>query len=75
MSAPSQLVPKCPHCNEQPIRMCLTHMVFPNDIIGSILYCGNPDCCKMLSALHVGVQPAAVESVIKKIQASKVNSV
>jgi hypothetical protein len=67
-------IPACPHCGHKPVGFRLTNIVFPNDQIAQMLYCSNLDCCKVISIQIVGVQPSAVESVIKKIGQSRMGS-
>jgi hypothetical protein len=48
------LVPACPHCGEDPLKLALMTQVFPGGAIGSIMFCAT--CRKTISVQLVGMQ-------------------
>jgi predicted RNA-binding Zn-ribbon protein involved in translation (DUF1610 family) len=52
--AAPMLVPACPHCGEDPLKLALMTQVFPGGAIGSIMFCAT--CRKTISVQLVGMQ-------------------
>lgn len=66
------LLPRCPFCETQPIGLSLTYVVFPQEQIGAMLFCSNPECCKVLSIQVIGAQsasktPGNIEELLKTL--------
>lgn len=49
------LLPVCPHCADDPARLSIMPQQFPGGMIGSIFFCGNPDCRKVISVQILGM--------------------
>lgn len=60
--AKAPILPRCPHCGEDPLKLNLMSQVFPGGAIASLMFCGNLDCRKLISAQIVGMaeQPGAI---------------
>lgn len=50
------MLPVCPHCSEDPAKLSLMSQQFPSGMIGTIIFCGNPNCRKIISTQIVGMQ-------------------
>jgi len=57
-------LPCCPYCGQKPVKLNLMFTSFPQGQIASLVYCGNPDCLKVLPVQIVGMNPAAEKSRI-----------
>lgn len=49
------MLPVCPHCSDDPAKLSLMSQQFPSGMIGSLIYCGNPACRKIISVQIVGM--------------------
>jgi hypothetical protein len=56
--APAVALPVCPHCSDDPAKLSIMTQIFPGGAIGSIFFCGNPSCRKIVSVQLVGMQKA-----------------
>lgn len=50
------ILPACPHCGDDPAKLHLMTQRFPNGAIGTIFFCGNPPCRKIISVQLVGME-------------------
>jgi hypothetical protein len=48
------MLPACPYCADDPARLSIMNQVFPGGMIGAIIFCGNPDCRKIISTQIIG---------------------
>lgn len=48
------MLPACPYCADDPARLSIMNQIFPGGMIGAIIFCGNPDCRKIISTQIVG---------------------
>lgn len=48
-------LPVCPHCSDDPAKLSLMSQQFPSGMIGTIIFCGNPSCRKIISTQIVGM--------------------
>lgn len=48
-------LPVCPHCGDDPAKLSMMSQIFPGGAIGSIIFCGNPPCRKIIAVQLVGV--------------------
>jgi len=53
---PTVILPACPHCGDDPAKLHLMTQRFPNGAIGTIFFCGNPPCRKIISVQLVGME-------------------
>jgi hypothetical protein len=53
-AAPPVVLPVCPYCGEDPLKLSLMFQVFPKGQIASLAFCGNPACRKTLTVQIVG---------------------
>lgn len=62
MPAPAQEVeapkpvalPACPYCGDDPAKLSVMPQAFPGGLIGTIVFCGNPDCRKIHAVQILG---------------------
>ena len=55
------MLPACPYCADDPARLSIMNQVFPGGMIGAIVFCGNPECRKIISTQIVGrIEPQAL---------------
>lgn len=48
------MLPACPYCSDDPARLSIMNQIFPGGMIGAIIFCGNPECRKIISTQIVG---------------------
>jgi hypothetical protein len=48
------MLPACPYCADDPARLSIMNQIFPGGMIGAIIFCGNPECRKIISTQIVG---------------------
>jgi hypothetical protein len=48
------MLPACPYCADDPARLSIMNQIFPGGMIGTIIFCGNPECRKIISTQIVG---------------------
>lgn len=49
------MLPVCPHCGDDPLRLTMMPQQFPKGQLGVVFFCGNPTCRKFLGAQLVGM--------------------
>ncbi len=54
---PAQILPVCPHCGDDPMKLSTLPQPFPGNMVGAIFYCGNPACRKFFNAQIFGAMP------------------
>jgi hypothetical protein len=54
------MLPVCPYCGDDPAKLAMMFQKFPGGQIGSIIFCGNPSCRKMLPAQVVGMEKSPI---------------
>lgn len=56
------ILPRCPHCGADPLTITMMSQLFPKGQIASLMFCGNLDCRKLLTAQIVGMidQPGTI---------------
>ena len=37
------MLPACPYCADDPARLSIMNQIFPGGMIGTIIFCGNPE--------------------------------
>ncbi len=62
-----QATPKCPYCCENKLRLAMGAMEFQTGHIVQIVYCGNPECGKLLPFQIVGMRQPQIVQAEKKI--------
>lgn len=57
-----QILPRCPHCGEDPLKLNMMSQAFPGGVIASLLFCANEKCRGLFSAQIVGMaeQPGRI---------------
>lgn len=62
-SAP--ILPVCPHCGDDPCKLSTMSQLFPGGAIGSICFCGNPVCRKIITVQIVGMAKQDGPALVK----------
>jgi hypothetical protein len=49
-------LPVCPHCGDDPAKLSVMPQQFPGGMVGTIIFCGNNSCRKIISTQILGMQ-------------------